>query len=542
MGFVNPTPIQQAAIPPLLEGRDVLGQAQTGTGKTAAFGLPALARLDVESKATQVLVLAPTRELALQVAEAFTDFAGERSAVSIVAIFGGAPYGPQLQALRRGAQVVVGTPGRVIDHLERGTLRLEDIRFVILDEADEMLRMGFYEDVVAILERAPEVRQSALFSATMPPDIRSLTHRFLRDPVHVSFAPGADHRPNIRQAVCYVHEEDSAEAVARFLEATPTLATLVFVRTKQATLDIATLLQDRGLRATALNGDLPQPERLRAVERLRDGLLDVVVATDVAARGLDVERIARVVNLDLPRDPASYVHRIGRTGRAGREGEALLLVPPRAEPIVRRYERSLGVTMERVTLPTAEALNTARRARVVAELAEKVAQAPSEEHRALVEAFCTETGADAVGLAAALVAERWPSLRRDLRPISAPPLPSERASRRREATRPGPPASGRSSTGPAADAGRGRAAAPRRGEGDGLVRYRVDVGKVHGLHAKVLVDAIVRATGLDQRRVGDIRIEADHAFVDLPAGMPGWASERLATLKVLRRPLRLRRA
>ncbi len=328
VGYETPSAIQAATIPALMAGSDVVGLAQTGTGKTAAFAIPLLSKIDTHSKATQALVLAPTRELALQVAEAFGRYGAHLPGVNVLPIYGGSSYGPQLAGLRRGAQVVVGTPGRVIDHLEKGSLDLSHLDYLVLDEADEMLQMGFAEDVERILADTPEYKQVALFSATMPPAIRKITTKYLHDPVEVTVKSKTQTAENITQRYIQVAGPRKMDALTRVLEVEPFEAMIVFVRTKQATEEVAEKLRSRGFAAAAINGDIPQALRERTIAALKDGTIDILVATDVAARGLDVERISHVLNYDIPHDPESYVHRIGRTGRAGRSGTALLFVTP----------------------------------------------------------------------------------------------------------------------------------------------------------------------------------------------------------------------
>ncbi|HEY0503330.1 MAG TPA: DEAD/DEAH box helicase, partial [Lysobacter sp.] len=335
VGYESPSPIQAATIPPLLEGRDVLGQAQTGTGKTAAFALPILAQVEPGRHKPQALVLAPTRELAIQVAEAFQKYASHLPGFHVLPIYGGQSYYPQLQALKRGVQVVVGTPGRVIDHLERGSLDLSELRCLVLDEADEMLRMGFIDDVEAVLKKTPETRQVALFSATMPPPIKRIAQTYLKDPVEIAIKAKTTTAANIRQRYWAVSGVHKLDALTRILEAEPFEAMLVFSRTKLATEELAEKLSARSISAAAINGDVQQAQREKTIQNLKDGKIDVLVATDVAARGLDVERISHVLNYDIPYDTESYVHRIGRTGRAGRKGEAILFVTPRERGMLR---------------------------------------------------------------------------------------------------------------------------------------------------------------------------------------------------------------
>jgi ATP-dependent RNA helicase DeaD len=373
VGYESPSPIQAATIPALLAGRDVLGQAQTGTGKTAAFALPLLSRLDLRAGKPQVLVLAPTRELAIQVAEAFQRYAAKLPGFHVLPIYGGQSYYPQLQALKRGVHVVVGTPGRVIDHLERGTLDLSELRALVLDEADEMLRMGFIEDVETVLKKTPETRQVALFSATMPSQIRRIAQTYLRDPAEVTIAAKTTTATNIRQRYWYVSGLHKLDALTRILEAEPFDAMIVFARTKSATEELAEKLQARGLAAAAINGDIAQAQREKTIQQLKEGKLDILVATDVAARGLDVERISHVLNYDIPYDTESYVHRIGRTGRAGRSGEAILFVSPREKNMLRAIERATRQPIQEMQLPSVEAVNDVRVSKFLSRIADTLA-------------------------------------------------------------------------------------------------------------------------------------------------------------------------
>jgi len=351
VGYESPSPIQAATIPAMMAGSDIVGLAQTGTGKTAAFAIPILSKIDPGNRATQALVLAPTRELALQVAEAFGRYGAHLPEINVLPIYGGASYGPQLGGLKRGAQVVVGTPGRVIDHLEKGSLDLTRLDYLVLDEADEMLQMGFAEDVERILADTPEYKQVALFSATMPPAIRKITTKYLHDPVEVTVKAKTATAENISQRYIEVAGPRKMDALTRVLEVEPFEAMIVFVRTKQATEEVAERLKARGFSAAAINGDIPQPVRERTIGALKDGSIDILVATDVAARGLDVERISHVLNYDIPHDPESYVHRIGRTGRAQAVGDAFTLVAYEEEAAMSEIEKSLAQTLPRVIRP-----------------------------------------------------------------------------------------------------------------------------------------------------------------------------------------------
>ncbi len=385
VGYESPSPIQSATIPALLSGADLLGQAQTGTGKTAAFALPALERIDLSGREPQVLVLVPTRELALQVAEAFQRYASHLKGFHVLPIYGGQSYQPQLNALKRGVHVVVGTPGRISDHLERGTLKLDSIKMLVLDEADEMLRMGFLEAVEAILQKTPPNRQAALFSATLPAPIRRIAQKHLRSPVEITIQSKTATAANVRQRYWLVSGLHKLDALTRILETEPFDGMLVFTRTKQATVELAEKLEARGFSAAPLNGDIPQPQRERTIARLKAGDVDIVVATDVAARGIDVERVGHVVNYDAPYDPESYVHRVGRTGRAGRKGEAILFIAPRERNLLRGIERAMRQQIEPMNLPTVDAVNARRIDKFKARIIEAAANEESKRYRPILE-------------------------------------------------------------------------------------------------------------------------------------------------------------
>src|SRR6202050_958511 len=402
VGYESPSPIQSATIPALLAGSDLLGQAQTGTGKTAAFALPALERLDLSGRQPQVLVLVPTRELALQVAEAFQRYASHLKDFHVLPIYGGQSYQPQLNAFRRGVHVVVGTPGRISDHLERGTLKLSSIKLLVLDEADEMLRMGFLEAVEAILDKTPPNRQAALFSATLPAPIRRIAQKHLRSPVEVTIKSKTTTASNIRHRFWLVSGMHKLDALTRILEAETFDGMLVFTRTKHSTVELAEKLEARGFAAAPLNGDIPQQQRERTVARLKAGQIDILVATDVAARGLDVERIGHVVNYDVPYDTESYVHRVGRTGRAGRKGEAILFIAPRERSMLRAIERATRQVIEPMNLPPVEEVNTLRIAKFKQRITETVAGGEATAFRPVLEQLEAETGLPLIDIAAAL--------------------------------------------------------------------------------------------------------------------------------------------
>src|SRR4051812_30469927 len=404
VGYESPSAIQAATIPPMMAGSDVVGLAQTGTGKTAAFAIPILSKIDTSSRITQALVLAPTRELALQVAEAFSRY-GAHLPVNVLPIYGGSPYGPQMAGLKRGAQVVVGTPGRVIDHLEKRTLDLSKLDYLVLDEADEMLQMGFAEDVERILADTPEYKQVALFSATMPAAIRKITTKYLHDPVQVKVESKTATADNITQRYIQVAGPRKMDALTRVLEVETFEAMIVFVRTKQATEEVAEKLRGRGFSAAAINGDIAQAQRERTIAALKDGSIDILVATDVAARGLDVERISHVLNYDIPHDTESYVHRIGRTGRAGRSGTALLFVSPRERHMLNAIERATRQKLVEARLPTVDDVNAQRVEKFRDSITEVLNSPGIELFRKLIQDYERDNDVPLTDIAAALAVQ-----------------------------------------------------------------------------------------------------------------------------------------
>ncbi|HEV7270265.1 DEAD/DEAH box helicase [Pseudoxanthomonas sp.] len=541
VGYETPSPIQAATIPAMLAGRDVLGTAQTGTGKTAAFALPVLANIKPNASSPQALVLAPTRELAIQVAEAFQKYAGKIPGFHVLPIYGGQSYYPQLQALKRGVHVVVGTPGRVIDHLERGSLDLSGLTTLVLDEADEMLRMGFIDDVETVLKKTPETRQVALFSATMPPAIRRIAQTYLKEPVEVNIASKTTTSANIRQRYWWVSGMHKLDALTRILEVEPFDGMIVFARTKAATEELADKLQARGLAAAAINGDMQQAAREKTIQQLKDGKLDILVATDVAARGLDVERISHVLNYDIPYDTESYVHRIGRTGRAGRAGDAILFVTPREKGMLRSIERATRQPIEEMQLPSVEAVNDRRVEKFLARITDTLASGKAGEFRALIERYEREQNVPAVDIAAALAQlvqgdtplllsqERTP---REQRPAvrsetygNAPRRERDERPRRDDGQGERP---ARSVDKPERsrierpDTERPRADKPPRGDKPevGMETYRIEVGHAHGVKPANIVGAIANEAGLESRYIGRIDIQHDHTLLDLPEGMP----------------------
>jgi ATP-dependent RNA helicase DeaD len=573
VGYESPSPIQAATIPVLLSGADMLGQAQTGTGKTAAFALPALTRIDLSKHEPQVLVLVPTRELALQVAEAFLKYAAHLKGFHVLPIYGGQSYQPQLNALRRGVHVVVGTPGRVIDHMNRGTLKLTGLTLLVLDEADEMLRMGFVDAVESILEQTPPQRQVALFSATIPAPIRRIASKHLRSPIEVTIKSKTSTATNIRQRYWVVSGMHKLDALTRILEAETFDGMLVFTRTKQATVELAEKLEARGFAAAPLNGDIPQPQRERTVARLKAGQIDILVATDVAARGLDVERIGHVVNYDVPYDTESYVHRIGRTGRAGRKGEAILFIAPRERNMLRAIERATRQVIEPMNLPSVDAVNSLRITKFKQRITETVAKGEANTFRPVLEQLEAETGLPLIDIAAALA-----SLAQGTTPLlltgrSDRPAESFATGERPRDHRERPDSrDGRHARGDRSDRSHGdrsarddlgqrtaftekaqpsdlppdAEAAPVRktrpkSAGSQMETFRIEVGSVHGIKPGNIVGAIANEAGIEGVHIGRVDIRDDHSFVDLPEGMPKQIFKDLQKVRVAGRELRISR-
>ncbi|MDT8408453.1 MAG: DEAD/DEAH box helicase [Wenzhouxiangellaceae bacterium] len=546
LGYEAPSPIQAATIPALLAGADVLGQAQTGTGKTAAFALPVLTRLDRAGSKPAALVLAPTRELAIQVAEAFHRYAGNIKGFHVLPIYGGQAYGPQLAGLRRGADVIVGTPGRVIDHLNKGTLKLDSLQTLVLDEADEMLRMGFIDDVKNVLERIPASCQKALFSATMPDAIRRIADKHLKNPQHITIRSKTTTAANIRQRYWMVGGVHKLDALTRILEVEPFDAMLVFARTRVATEELAGRLEARGFSAAALNGDVAQKNREKIVEQLKRNKIDILVATDVAARGLDVERISHVVNYDIPHDTEAYVHRIGRTGRAGRSGDAILFVAPRERNMLRAIERATRQPIEAMTLPTIHDVNEQRVARFQERISEALDSNELESYRAIVQSSLAATGASIDDLAAALALlarGEEPLQLEETRPAPRKNARSEDRGRPERGTRPDrgsrPPA-GKfvPPSGPKAP-DKDRSYQDKRETGTDFVTYRVAVGHDHGAKPGNIVGAIANEAGLNARQIGRIDIHESSSQVDLPANLSAGALEHLKTVWVAGQQLKI---
>ncbi len=529
VGYESPSPIQAATIPHLLAGSDILGQAQTGTGKTAAFALPLISKLDLTTKGPQALVLTPTRELAIQVAEAFQRYASHVKGFHVLPIYGGQSYEPQLARLKRGVHVVVGTPGRVMDHMKRGTLDLSTLRHLVLDEADEMLRMGFIDDVEWILSETPKDRQVALFSATLPPEIRRIARSHMRSPVEVTIKSKTTTAANIRQRYWLVSGVHKLDALTRILEAETFDGMLVFTRTKQSTVELAEKLEARGFAAAPLNGDIPQPVRETTIARLKSGKIDIVVATDVAARGLDVERIGHVVNYDMPNGTESYVHRIGRTGRMNRSGEAILFIAPRERNLLKIIERATRQPIERMELPTVEDVNDQRVARFKQRITDALATDAgaadrSNLFRSLIEQYEQEHNVPTIEIAAALASiaqgdtplllEARPQ-RRDPEPVTAIERPAHETQERRHERK------------------------PRKPVDDSIDTFRIEVGHVHRVKPGNIVGAIANEARLDGAHIGRIDIREDHSYIDLPAGLAPEMIAKLQNVRVAGQKLRL---
>jgi len=524
VGYETPTPIQEQTIPLMLEKKDVLGQAQTGTGKTAAFALPLLSNLNLRQKDPQVLVLAPTRELAIQVAEAFKKYASHMKSFHVLPIYGGQEYSGQIRGLKRGSHVVVGTPGRVMDHMRRGTLKLDKLSTLVLDEADEMLRMGFIDDVEWILEQTPKERQIALFSATMPHQIRRIATRYLKDPVQIIIKDKTTTAPTIRQRFWPVSGMHKLDALTRILEAEPFEAMLIFVRTKTATVELSAKLEARGYASTPLNGDIKQNQRERSIESLKSGKLDILVATDVAARGLDVERITHVINYDIPHDTEGYVHRIGRTGRAGRQGDAILFVAPREKSMLHAIERATNQKIEIMELPSTELINDQRMAKFKQRITDTLASEELGLFYQMIEQYQQEHNVPVLEIAAALGL-----LLQGETPLMLQAKShhfKEDESWQNDKTKP------RKGRGGDRGKERGRMRDKVRGKDqdrtskkelpleEGMERFRIEVGHNHDVKPNNIVGAIANEAGLDSQHIGRINIYDDFSVIDLPEGMP----------------------
>lgn len=528
LGFEHPSPIQVQTIPALLSGRDVIGVAQTGTGKTAAFGLPLLSAMDPAQKSVQAIVLTPTRELAMQVADAITSFATAIDGLDVVAVYGGSPYGPQEKALRRGVQVVVGTPGRVMDHMRRNTLRLDGVRFAVLDEADEMLRMGFAEDVEEILSHSPATRQVALFSATMPPAIQRVASEHMDDPVRVSVSPQSSTVKSVHQSYAVVPFRHRTGALARVLATTDAEAAIVFVRTRAAAEEVGSELVARGLVASSISGDVPQKEREKIVERLRDGSLKVLVATDVAARGLDVDKIGLVVNFDVPREPEAYVHRIGRTGRAGRTGQAITFIGTHERRNLRAIEKATRQTLEEAHVPSPRDVSKHRLRSLLGKAPERLERGRLDLYRELIAEFLAEKEMEptdlAVALAAMSVGDDGPGTVTEEEEFTGATLTgrdNDRGDRRgRDRHR-----DGESRPAPRTEAG--------------YTAYRIGVGHTHGARPPGIVGAITGEGNVNGKDVGKISIFGNFSLVEIRGGLTGEQLSAIGSARVGGRELRI---
>jgi ATP-dependent RNA helicase DeaD len=542
VGYEKPTPIQAECIPLIIDGHDLLGTAQTGTGKTAAFALPMLANIDPDDKNTQLLVLAPTRELAIQVAEAFQVYASFSKKINVLPIYGGSSYDNQIRQLRRGTQVVVGTPGRVIDHIKKGTLKLDKLKFLVLDEADEMLRMGFIDDVTWILGHAPEERQTALFSATMPDPIRKITKRYLKDPKSVKIESKVTTASTIRQRYVQVAGHHKLEALTRIMEVETFDGVIIFVRTKTATMELAEKLSARGYAVEPLNGDIPQNSRERTVDRLKKGKIDILVATDVVARGLDVERVSHVINFDVPYDTESYVHRIGRTGRAGRQGDAILFISHREKRMLFSIERATRQTIDAMTIPSISQLNETRLSRFKSSVIDAMSDSSIEALIPIVESIQEQTEAAPEVIMAALAkiaqGDEPLILKESDRPdLNASPPRNDRNDRNDRAPR---ERGGRNERG--GDRGGERVKRERKSgpPSEGMQRYRIEVGHTHGAKPGNIVGAIANEANISSKNIGSIEIYDNFSTVDLPKDMPKATHDTLQKTRVAGRSLGMR--
>ena len=513
IGYETPSPIQAEMIPYVMQGRDVLGQAQTGTGKTAAFALPILSQIDIAVKTPQVLVLAPTRELAIQVSEAFQKYAAKMKGFHVLPIYGGQDYRGQIRQLERGVHVVVGTPGRVMDHIRRKTLNLDALKTLVLDEADEMLRMGFIDDVEWVLEQIPEKRQIALFSATMPKQIHTIAQKYLQNPKEITIKVKTTTADTITQRYWMVSGHHKLDALTRILEAEPFDAIIVFVRTKNATVELAEKLEARGYSSAALNGDIQQNQREKTIDKLKNGKIDILIATDVAARGLDVPRISHVINYDVPYDTESYVHRIGRTGRAGRQGDAILFLAPREKRMLQQIERATRQKITMLEMPSTEIINNKRIARFTQNISDTLATEELAFYSSILEKYQQEHNIPAIEIAAALA-----KMVQGDEPLLLSNKPEAQRSQRTD----------RDSKGSRDDRfggekGRGERRPSRRDsheKEEGMQTYRIEVGHTHGVKPGNIVGAIANEAGIDSKHMGRIQINDDYSTIDLPEGMP----------------------
>ena len=519
VGYESPSPIQAKTIPLVMAGKDLVGQAQTGTGKTAAFALPLLSRIDLKKKIPQVLVLTPTRELAIQVAEAFQTYAKHIKGFHVLPVYGGQEYSTQLRPLKRGVHVVVGTPGRVMDHMRRGTLKLDALECLVLDEADEMLRMGFIDDVEWVLEQSPDSRQITLFSATMPNEIRKIAKKHLQDPEQVTIKNKTATVETIHQRYWMVSGAHKLDALTRIMEAETTDGVIIFVRTRISTVELAEKLQARGYAAAALNGDLQQKQRERTIAQLKSGKLDILIATDVAARGLDVERISHVINYDIPNETEAYIHRIGRTGRAGRTGEAILFVTPREKHWLHRIEKATRQKIEMMELPSTDMINDKRVSRFKQNITDALAREGLGFYQNLIEEYQQEHNIPATEIAAALA-----KLVQGKEPLLLKAIPASRKDRKAHDAKGRSESRGRNESRNRDDSKAGRRTPKSKGQGRrpeaGMETYRIEVGHDHDVQPGNIVGAIANEAGLDSGNIGRIDIHDDYSLVDLPEGMP----------------------
>jgi len=545
IGYEKPSPIQSASIPVLLSGSDIIGQAQTGTGKTAAFALPLLSKIDVKLKKPQALILAPTRELAIQVSEAVNTYSKYMQGFQVVPIYGGQSFPVQLKQLARGPQVIVGTPGRVMDHMRKGKINWDHMHTLVLDEADEMLRMGFLEDVEWVLEQTPNDRQIALFSATMPKEIKRVADRFLTKPKEIRIKTKTSTATTIAQSYLTVSHHNKLDALTRILEVEETDAIIVFARTKTATVELADRLSARGFTAAAINGDMQQSAREKTIAQLKNGRLDILVATDVAARGLDVSRISHVINYDITQDVESYIHRIGRTGRAGKEGKAILFVTPREKRMLYLIEKTTAKKIERIGLPTTDEINDQRVDRFKAKITEKINSGDLAPYLEILESYQLETDQTGIQIAAALA-----SLAHDKAPLLVEDLPSPKAQQRERREK--------------SDYGNERERKPRRNNKDGLSRsgkdfpreaeslsefpkmemqrYVMMVGFQAGIKPGNVVGAIANEIDIESKYIGHIKIYDDFSTVDLPGKLPKDAIAHLKKVRLCGKPMNITKA
>ncbi|RUO37017.1 ATP-dependent RNA helicase [Aliidiomarina shirensis] len=547
LGFDTPTPIQQQAIPGLLAKKNVLGEAQTGTGKTAAFGLPALANIDTRVRGAQLLVVAPTRELAIQVAESIEAMGKYMKGLNVATIYGGSSYGPQIKSLRGGAQIVVGTPGRLMDHLRKGSLDLSALKMAVLDEADEMLNMGFVEDIEWIMEQVPDTAQRALFSATMPPQIRKIANKFLTDPVHVKIESTQATKANIAQKAWKVQGMTKDAALERLLESIDYQLVLVFVRTRNDTLTVSAGLREQGFKAAGLNGDMSQEQRESTVSQLKSGKIRILVGTDVVARGLDVPGVTHVINYDLPQDAESYVHRIGRTGRAGRSGESISFARPREMHLLKRYERATNGTIEMINVPQGRELSKLRIEQAQAKILARAQEPAMKAMASLVEQMTAATEMSVEEMAAALLYEYQltrplivkdepkPKFDRKERSVGADRGRNDRSDRGdRNARGKRPERAGERSDRGGAER---RERKPRRDANIEFDTYRLSVGTEHGARPGDVVGAIANEADMDSRYIGEIQLFATHTTVQLPKGMPPAILQKLKKARIRQQPM-----